>query len=95
VLRALLRSPKTREGLVAAAKAEGVTQRYVWGFISAGVADGSLVVNKLGTHRTYTVDQLVVAGSVMPSIYPAWLDPRTLPTAQSRRVIAKREMEDL
>lgn len=87
-LRALLRKPKSRSGLVAAVVGGAVTKNFVYGFLSVGITSGEIVVLK-STSASDPLYQLsgrfhveVPAGSG----YPLWLDPRALPAVSGRRV---------
>lgn len=86
MLTALLRTPKTRPGLIAAVNGEGISRNYVYGWIAAGLRDGSLTVLKSTTHLMYQDSKFVVLESPSQGIYPTWLEPRGLPPMVGRRI---------
>lgn len=88
-LRALLRNPKSRSGLVAAVVGGAISRNFVYGFISVGVTNGELVVLKSSTGSSEPLYQLSGRFHVevpAESAYPGWLDPRVLPSVRARHV---------
>ena len=83
LLRALLRTPKTRKGLVAAARSRGVTPHFVYGFIADAVRTGVLTVHKSGDEVLYQTTSFAGAEQPREGHYPAWLEPRMLPAFTS------------
>jgi hypothetical protein len=87
ILLTLLRTPKSRTGLQAAVKSQLISRNYVFGFLSEGRRDGTLVTFKSGPTVMYQIATTIVEEVPAEGIYPSWLDPRTLPTATSRLVV--------
>lgn len=86
VLRSLLRTPKTRKGLIAAIKGHGLTENFVYGFLSEAERRGEVVKLKAGQVLTYQLSRSFYMEQPEPSRWPQWLDPRSLPAIQSRRI---------
>lgn len=80
----LLVQPRTREGLIALGRGHGLTEHFIYGWISNAVRIGTVIKHKAGGQVTYSLSSGVVEEKVEPSVYPPWLDPRTLPVARSR-----------
>lgn len=87
VLLSLLRTPKTRAGLVAAVKSKTISRNYVFGFLSEGRRNGTLITHKSGAAVMFQVAPAVVEEKPVASEFPSWLDPRTLPVATGRIVV--------
>ena len=89
LLRALLRSPKTRQGLAAALADRGLSESVVDGWLAQSMAAGVVAKARHGETDTYLY---VLSGceARLPrqgSALPAWLDPSiTLPEYSQRRV---------
>lgn len=86
LLRSLLRTPKSRAGLIAAAASIGVSRNYVFGWLSEQRRDGTVATLKSGRTDLYQMSVLVVSETPAPGTYPSWLEPRTLPQAAFRHV---------
>lgn len=87
-LRALLKTPKTREGLIAAVSIGGVvTRNYVYGWLTQGRLDGSITELKSRGQKMYQATPESVTETPAESAYPAWLDPRALPHSRGRTVV--------
>ena len=87
ILRALLRTPKTRAGLIAAVSVGGVTSKhFVFGWLAERRRDGTLVMLKSMGENWYQVAPDSVQEVPSLSVYPSWLDPRTLPVSSGRIV---------
>lgn len=86
VLTALLRTPKTRDGLVAAVKTKTISRNYVYGFLAEGRRKGALTTLQSGRQVMYQVATAIVQEKSVASVYPSWLDPRALPMSTSRVV---------
>lgn len=82
-LRALLRTPKTRDGLVAAAKSRGVTANFVYGWLSQCLREGEVVELKSTDPVTYQMSAYAAAELPKRGAFPEWLEPRTLPPHRS------------
>lgn len=87
ILRSLLRTPKSRAGLVAAVVKSHISRNYVFGWLAERRRDGTLTVHKSGPTVMFQITKSVVCESASESIYPAWLDPRSLPMATGRVVV--------
>lgn len=88
LLLALLRTPKTRAGLIAAAKAqdEGATANFVYGWISDTTRTGVVTMLKSMNPVQYQVTASILVEKPARSEWPEWLEPRRLPVADRRRV---------
>lgn len=88
ILRALLKTPKTREGLIAAVSVRGViTGNYVYGWLAKSRLDGSVTELKSRGTRMYQVTPAAISEVPVASVFPAWLDPRALPHSRGRTVV--------
>lgn len=87
-LRALLRNPKSRSGLVAAVVGGAITKNFVYGFLSVGVTSGEVVVLKStkSNDPLYQLSGRFYVEVPSESNYPTWLDPRVLPAVSARHV---------
>lgn len=85
ILLALMRTPKTRPGLVAAV-ANKVGRRHVYGWLGDWLRTDVIVQQKGSNCLYYMLPSAVPQIFVKPSIYPTWLDPRFLYQAVERRV---------
>lgn len=85
ILDSLLRSPKTREGLIAAVS-DTMTKNFVFGYLAERMRTGMVTVLKTGDRPLYQMTEYVVIEKPAPSEFPAWLDPRHIPTGMSRHV---------
>jgi hypothetical protein len=83
LLLGLLRTPKTRAGLIAALSG-GLGRNYVYGWLSERVRDGTIVELKTCKPPAYQVATAVIFEQPAPSMYPAWLDPRALPLSERK-----------
>ena len=89
LLRALLRSPKTRQGLVAALSDRGLSESVVDGWLAQSLAAGLVAKARCGETDTFLY---VLSGreARLPgkdTCLPVWLDPPiTLPEYSQRRV---------
>lgn len=85
-MRRLLRTPKTRAGLIAAV-ASKVSRNYVYGWLSERRADGTVTVLKsAGKDPLYQITTCVVIETASAGVFPSWMEPRCLPMAQGRDV---------
>lgn len=91
-LLGLLRTPKTRTGLIAAVRSKVISKHYVYGFLAEGRTSGALVTFKSGRDVMYQVAQPVVQEVPEASVYPSWLDPRSIPLSTSRVVVIDGEV---
>ena len=88
VLRALLKTPKTRSGMISAVLEKGfISKHYVFGWLSSRRRDGTIVVLKSMGERWYQLAPKTVVEVPKESVYPSWLDPRALPDAQGRLLV--------
>lgn len=86
-LRGLLRTPKTRVGLIAAVAKGSISRNYVYGWLSERRRDGTITVLKSGATLMFQVAPATVSEAPEPSLYPLWLDPRALPLSTGRTVV--------
>lgn len=88
LLRKLLRTPKTRAGLIAAVASKGFTRNYVYGWLAERTLDGTVTVLKASgkSASQYQIATHVVVETAREGVFPAWLEPRCLPMAQGRLV---------
>lgn len=84
VLRRLLRTPKTRPGLIAAVTSRMISRRFVFGWLTESLRTGLVVELKGGTTKTYQIKGVVIAEAPRISEYPSWLDPQALPQVMER-----------
>lgn len=86
MLLALLKTPKTRAGLIAATTLTGtISKNFIYGWLSEGKRNGTLTVLKTRNSLTYCVATKVVQEVPQESAFPQWLDPRVLPMSCDRR----------
>lgn len=88
ILVALLRSPKSRSGLIAAVAGKKISRHFVFGWISRQLTVGAVAQLKSTFPPMFQLSECVVEEHSAPSQYPSWLDPRQLPPSQGRRVFA-------
>jgi hypothetical protein len=87
LIRSLLRTPKTRGGLIAAVAGKEISQNFVYGWLSERRRDGTVTVLKgAGQQVMYQISEHVVVEMARPGIFPSWLEPRHLPVADKRCV---------
>ena len=89
ILRALLKSPKTRSGMISAVLEKGfISKHYVFGWLAARRRDGTVVALKSMGERWYQLAPTTTVVEVpKESDYPSWLDPRALPAASGRLLV--------
>lgn len=87
-LKALLKSPKTRAGLVAAVADLGLDEWFVQGWLSTEVTAKRVI--KIHMHREKaemfvhcTVPQEIVGRE---TVFPSWLEPAKVPVYGERRL---------
>lgn len=90
LIRRLLRTPKTRAGLIAAVTSSGkVSRNFVYGWLSENTRNGTVTVLKsasTGRQPHYQITEHIVVEVATLGAYPSWLEPRALPMATSRQV---------
>lgn len=86
VLRRLLRTPKTRAGLIAAVKNKDISRNFVFGFLSISARTGEVAKLKSTQPPSYQLSTCVKETPSAKGIYPAWLEVRVLPHAVASRV---------
>lgn len=86
ILTRLLRTPKTRNGLVAAVTSKMISRRFVFGWLANQVVSGGVVKLKSGSHVTFQIKGQAIAETPDYRGFPSWLDPRTVPVATVRKV---------
>ena len=84
VLTRLLRTPKTREGLVAAVTSRMISRRFVFGWLTEQTRNGNVVVLKSSGRVAYQLKGFEIREPTATSAYPSWLDPRALPPVIDR-----------
>lgn len=85
-LRSLLRTPKTRAGLIAAVSKGHITKNFVFGWLSEHVRDGLVTELKSGSAPMYQITSAIVVEQPKVGGYPEWLEPRHVPVSISRTV---------
>lgn len=85
MLLALLRTPKTRAGLIAAAATSGVTKNFVYGFLSQMQREGVVTQLKSTNPVQYQASESIVVEKPAESLWPTWLELRVLPPSCGRR----------
>lgn len=85
LLSRLLRTPKTRPGLIAAISGTGVSKNFLYGWLTDQVRTGKVAALKSTKPLSYQMASLVIQERPPEGIYPAWLEPRFLPQASSRK----------
>jgi len=75
----LLKTPKTRSGLVAAVTSRMISRRFVFGWLANQVVSGGVVKLQIGSSVTYQVKDTPIEETLGRSVFPTWLDPRVLP----------------
>ena len=85
VLLALLRTPKTRSGLIAAVSGASISRRFVFGWLSERSRTGLVVVLKSAATVTYQLATHCITERPFQGQYPTWLDPRALPDTRARQ----------
>lgn len=86
VLTRLLKTPKTRNGLVAAVTSKKISRNFVFGWLANQVVSGGVVKLKSGALVTYQIKGSVILENPALSGFPSWLDPRTLPAVAEHKV---------
>lgn len=86
VLTRLLKTPKTRNGLVAAVTSKKISRNFVFGWLANQVVSGGVVKLKSGALVTYQIKGTVILENPALSGFPSWLDPRTLPTVSEHKI---------
>lgn len=86
VLTRLLKTPKTRNGLVAAVTSKKISRNFVFGWLANQVVSGGVVKLKSGALVTYQIKGSVILENPALSGFPSWLDPRSLPAVAERKV---------
>jgi hypothetical protein len=85
LLEGLLRSPKTRNGLIAAVS-PGLSKNFVFGWLSDQIRIGKVTVLKTMDPPQYQMTSYVVIEQPRESDFPSWLDPRSVPVGINRQV---------
>jgi hypothetical protein len=86
VLRRLLRTPKTRAGLIAAVRNKHISRNFVYGWLTEQTRTGKVAVLKSGEQVLYQGATYVVEERPAAAEFPAWLEPRAVPPSSTRRV---------
>jgi hypothetical protein len=87
LLKALLRTPKTRAGLIAAAiTQEGITKNFVYGWLTEASRTGIVTMLKSTNPVQYQLTSHIVIEKPAEGFFPTWLEPRDLPSVDRRRI---------
>lgn len=92
LLRGLLRSPKSSMGLKAAALSEGVSAKFVEGWLVALTRSGEVLKYGEGVTATYQMDCGLTPPPAFALTYPEWLQPKRLPAVTGRHIHMKTMM---
>lgn len=85
LLSGLLRTPKTRAGLIAAISGTGVSKNFLYGWLTDQVRTGKVAALKSAKPVSYQMAGLVIQERPPEGVYPLWLEPRFLPETSARR----------
>jgi len=85
-LKRLLKTPKTRNGLVAAVASQAISKRFVYGWLANKVLSGEVVRLKSAGTFTFQLKGTVIVETPCFKGFPTWLDPRTIPVVRGRKV---------
>lgn len=85
VLDGLLRSPKTRPGLIAAVS-DTMSKNFVYGHLAERIRTGKVTVLKTGAEPMYQMTEFIVIEQPRESDWPSWLEPRSIPLCVQRHV---------
>lgn len=96
IVRKLLRTVKTRQGLIALAAQHGLTRNWVYGWLAWAEQSGLVTCVKKGKNPQYV---LCAASDWRPpqgvAPYPGWMCPKAVPIAYvGRRVHLIRDEDD-
>ena len=86
VLLSLLRTPKTRPGLVAAVSGRDISRNFVFGWLVEQVRNGGVVKLKSAQHVSYQIATTLHTEVAYEGVYPSWLESRALPSMVARRI---------
>ncbi len=86
LLNRLLRTPKTRAGLIAAVAGARISRNYIFGWLTEQCRTGKVVVLKSAAAPMYLLSGHVVIEQPTAGAFPTWMEPRHLPIAGARRV---------
>lgn len=85
LLEGLLRSPKTRAGLIAVV-APGLSRNFVFGYLAEQIRTGRVTVLKTMDPPQYQMTEYTVIEKPRESAFPSWLEPREIPASLRRDV---------
>jgi hypothetical protein len=85
-LTALLRSPKTKAGLVAAVSTLDLPEAFVQGWLAAEIASKKVIKVRLlqAQQEMFALSSVVADINPQPSEFPSWLEPRHVPEYRGR-----------
>jgi hypothetical protein len=86
LLKRLLKTPKTRNGLVAAVADKAITKNFVYGWLATQVSSGAVIRLKSASSITFQLKGIVIVETPCFKGFPTWLDPRTVPVVRDRKV---------
>jgi hypothetical protein len=85
-LNGLLRTPKTRAGLIACVASAKISKHFVFGWLTEQLRTGIVAELKSTKPPSYQISALVVVELPAAGVYPEWLEPRFIPNTTTRRV---------
>lgn len=85
-LTRLLRTPKSRAGLIAAVKTDKISRNFVYGWLTEQCRTGKVAVLKSGVSVMYQNADSVPVERPEQGFFPSWLEPRSIPLSSSRRM---------
>ena len=86
LLLGFLRKPRSLPSIEALASRKKVKPWFVVAWLSQKEREGLIIRLVSDTVTLYALNQGVVHEVPEPSIYPSWLDPRTLPISRGRTI---------
>lgn len=102
LLKGLLKSPKTRAGLIAAAKTLGVSANAVYGWLAARGREGVVFKYISGKTTLFTVYRTLAQehdsrrlDTEHLTVFPEWMQPKFIPPTSTHRIhLCSNEQDD-
>lgn len=94
ILRGFLQKPRSKKALESLAVRHGWSVRSTVGWVNQQVREGRVTQHQTGGEVLYQAEVSAFVEIPLPSVYPRWLDPRTLPVCRSRLVYREGEVID-
>ena len=91
-MMALLSMPRRIHVLEAYSKSCGQSEHTVRGWLARKIEAGEVRKIEIDSFTCYVAASSTVHEVPEPSIYPSWLDPRTLPISRSRVIVSGGEI---